>query len=105
MPAISVATEEEDFVLNALGGVVVEFLNLIIETLPLCHGLVVLELFIRWVAAVDETEVDGCLQTRDIVLNGFLIDRTVNTHVVESRGIGRGLILKEVSRHSGILDS
>lgn len=104
MLAISVATEEEDFVFNILGGLIVELLNLVVEALPLCQGLVGLELSIRWIGAVDEAEVDGGLQSRVIMLNRFLFDRKVNTYVIESRGIGRGLILKEVSRQSGVLD-
>ena len=58
VPAISVATEEEYFVLYVTGGVIVELLDLVVEPLPLCQGLVVLELFIRRVSAVDEAEVD-----------------------------------------------
>jgi hypothetical protein len=61
VPAISVATEEKDLVFHIFVGVIVELLDLVVETLPLRHRLVVLELFIRRVGAVDEAEVNGCL--------------------------------------------
>jgi hypothetical protein len=61
VPAISVATEEEDLIFHVLVRVIVELLDLVVEALPLCHGLVVLELFIRRIGAVDEAEVNGCL--------------------------------------------
>lgn len=59
MPALAVAAEEEEFVLDALGRVLVQSLDLVVEAFPLGLGLRVLKIAIRWVGAVDKAEV-GC---------------------------------------------
>lgn len=61
VPAIPVAAEEKYFVLHVIGRVVVKLLDLVVEPLPLCQSLVVLQLFICWVSEVEEAEVDGRL--------------------------------------------
>lgn len=42
VPAFTMPAEEEYFVLHILGGVLIQFLDLVVEPLPLCHGVRVL---------------------------------------------------------------
>lgn len=57
MPALSVAAEEEDFVLDIARRVPVQLLDLMVKAFPLCMGLCALEIAISRVGAVNQTEV------------------------------------------------
>lgn len=46
MPSFAVAAQEQNFILDVLGGVIVELGNLAIETLPLGERLMLLDVLV-----------------------------------------------------------
>ena len=83
--AVAMPAHVEELVRGAGRGVAVELGELMLEALPLGSVVVVgTEGGVGWVCAVDETEVCG--------------------HEVERGGVGRGLILQEISRDGGVVD-
>ena len=82
--AVAVPAQVEELVLGAGRSVAVELAELMLEALPLGPVTVGTESGIGWVCAVDETKVCG--------------------HEIERGGIGRGLILQEISGDGGVVD-
>lgn len=60
MPALTMATHEQQLVLDAviLAAARVEVLDPVVETLPLGLDTLGVEVLVRWVGPVDETKVD-----------------------------------------------
>lgn len=46
VPALAMSAEEEYLVLHILGGVLIQFLDLVVEAFPLCQGFRMLQVFI-----------------------------------------------------------
>ena len=58
VPALAVAAQEKNLVLDIAVRVLVQLLHLVVEALPLSERLGILQLMIRRIGAVDETKVD-----------------------------------------------
>ena len=83
MVAITVAAHIQNFVLSAMGCSTIEFLDLMLETLPLSQ-VVMAKASIAGIGAVDETKVGG--------------------HEIECARIDRGLILQKEARDCSVIN-
>lgn len=84
MVAVTVSAHIEQLVLGSTRSLAIELSNLTLKALPLGQIMVGMKSGIGWICAIDETKV--CV------------------HEVKGASIGRGLILREVSRDGGIID-
>ena len=84
MVAITMSPHIEQLVLRATRSLAIELANLTLEALPLSQIMVGMNGGIGRICAIDETKI--CC------------------HEIESAGIGRGLILQEISRDCSIVD-
>lgn len=98
VPAFTVSAQEQDFVVNVLGGVGVERVDQNGKSLPLSQRCRICR--VGRIGLVDKTKVDGCLSG----MSRYRIHLLVYTYIVE-RGCVRGVqVLQEVSCDGGILD-
>ena len=82
--AVTVSAHIEQLVPGAMRSFAVELGDLMLEALPLGQVMVGGKSGIGWVCAIEETKVCG--------------------HEIKSAGIGRGLILQEVSGDGSVID-
>lgn len=85
MPSLAVAAEEENLVFCFRGGVLVQFVDVVVEALPL-RQFAVLVVRICVVGAVDQAEVVGCLF---ILQFGSLIGDRGRVDIHSQRLMGR----------------